>query len=142
MKSAKEIIDLMWQRSEFYRQSDIEALRTVSQDFADLANQLENSIEYDTFHRHDNENEIRQSEEFQMAVKNLMEHRQEADALGENEMSYNYRALSNDKYEDAWLGTKVYDELVKWANEQGMSLKFYDRANIRGEYHLCFTLRW
>lgn len=87
--------------------------------------------------------EVRNSEKFKMAVRNLIRHQKENDARDENRMSYNYRALADDSCgNDCWLGTKIYDELVEWAAEQGWNLSFYNHQNIRGDWHLCFTCRW
>lgn len=87
--------------------------------------------------------EVRNSEKFKMAVRNLIRHQKENDARDENRMSYNYRALADDpRDDDCWLGTKIYDELVEWAAEQGWNLSFYEHMNIRGDWHLCFTCRW
>ena len=116
----------------------IERLRKDGQDA--LADEIKNSMEYITFHRDENSNEIRQSREFQMALRNLLSHKKEAERRGECKMSWNFRALADDS--DEWLGTKVYNELENWAQEKGLSLQFYKRANIRGDYQLCFTMRW
>jgi len=116
----------------------IERLHKDGQDA--LADEIENSMEYTTFHKNENSNEIRQSREFQMALRNLLSHKKEAENRGECEMSWNFRALADDH--DEWLGTKIYNELENWAGEKGLGLRFYEHANIRGDYQLCFTMRW
>ena len=141
MRTVEEIIAHMREAAKIYgcKQSDAKD-KMWAKAYAEIADELENSVEYTTFHRHDHKNEIRESPEFKEAVRNLMAHQRKAAARRENEMSYNYRALSDDS--DKWLGKSVYSELVDWAEEQGMSLWFYDRANIRGDYQYCFTLKW